>query len=93
MLFRSGGAKVAEEITTPIEPTKESIDKFSELITFDKKISEASGSAKRSKLNAEREKWLEENPSMRDVFNNANDIIKQLEDKGLITEKKGPCFS
>lgn len=75
-----------------ITPQKETIDKFSELTTFDQKLQDASGS-KRRKLEAAREQWLNENPSMKAIYNNANEIIKQLEAKELITEKKGPCFS
>ena len=78
----------AEEIT----PQKETIGKFSELTNFDQQLEDASTTAKKKQIEANRDKWLNENPSMKDIYSNAKEIIKQLEKEGLVTEKKGPCM-
>ena len=78
----------APEIT---EPNSETFDKFTELTNFDKKISESSGSMKQ-KLNKQKAEYIKQNPSLSEITNNIDDILKQLEDNGLVTEKKGPCF-
>ena len=78
----------AEEIA----PQKETIGKFSELTNFDQQLEDASTTAKKKQIEANRDKWLNENPSMKDIYSNAKEIIKQLEKEGLVTEKKGPCM-
>ena len=75
-----------------IAPQKETIGKFSELTNFDQQLEDASTTAKKKQIEANRDKWLNENPSMKDIYSNAKEIIKQLEKEGLVTEKKGPCM-
>jgi hypothetical protein len=81
-----------EEALQEIAPQKETIGKFSELTNFDQQIENASTTAKKRQIEANRDKWLNENPSMKDIYANSKEIIKQLEDQGIIKEKKGPCF-
>lgn len=75
-----------------ITPQKETIDKFSELTNFDKELESASTPAKRKQIEDRRQQWLNDNPSIKEIDANAKEIIKQLEDQGLITKKEGPCF-
>ena len=81
-----------KEASAEIAPQKETIDKFLELTNFDQQIENASTTAKKRQIEANRDKWLNENPSMKDIYANSKEIIKQLEDQGIIKEKKGPCF-
>lgn len=85
----SKSQKIAPEIK---EAKAETVDKFTELTNFDKKIAEAKGSMKQ-KLIKRRDTFVAQNQSVAEIVNNADEIIKQLKEEKVIEETKGPCFS
>lgn len=88
-VLREGEKPVAEEIA--VETIKPEVkDSFAKITDLFYKIREATGSSKKRSLKEQRDKILEENPSIKYIDDNISAVMKQLEDKGLIT-KKGDC--